>query len=174
MLEFFKGAASPGITHGDSSYSSPQHVCTTAVLESLKAGLGPERFEEITRIVLERPEYAHKLAVVDLTRSIINEAAAQTQPRYKVDADSTQANTTKKTDTPSSDKDKSPSSSYKVDEASTQANTTKKTDTPSSDKDKSPPSSYRVDEDSTQTNTAKKTDTPSSDNDESPSSPGLR
>ena len=110
MLEFFKGAASPGITHGDSSYSSPQHVCTTAVLESLKAGLGPERFEEITRIVLERPEFAHRLAVVDLAREVINEAAAQTEPRYRVDEDSTQTNTAKKTDTPSSDNDESPSS----------------------------------------------------------------
>ena len=94
----------------DSSYSSLQHVCTTAALQPLQAGLGVERFEEIVREVLKRPEFAHQLAIVDLTRDVINEAAAQTQPRYRVDEDSTQTNTTKKTDTPSSDNDESPPS----------------------------------------------------------------
>ena len=170
MLDFLKKSASPEINNDDNAYSSSQHVCTTAVLESLKVGLGPKCFGEITKTVLERSKSSHSLAVVELARAIINKAAAETQPHYKVDADSTQANTTKKTDTPSSDNDKSPPSSYKVDEDSTQANTTKKTDTPSSDKDKSPPSSYKVDADSTQTNTTKKTDTPSSDNNKSPPS----
>ncbi len=84
MLEFFRGAASSGATDNYNPYSSLQHVCTTAVLQSVQAGVGVELFEEIARSVLKRPEFAHGLAIVDVTRAVTDEVAAQTQARYRV------------------------------------------------------------------------------------------
>ena len=101
MLTFFDRVVSPETVCDDNS----SFVCTTAVLEVLRAGLDEESFKEIVKETLENSD--HKLATTDMTRRVINKAAA-TQPLYKAEVDNAETNTTKDSDI-SSSKDDEPS-----------------------------------------------------------------
>ena len=53
---------------------SPVHVCTTAVLRLLKAGIGIDKYNEIlNKVVSSDPELSHGFPIVDIIHAIAQE-----------------------------------------------------------------------------------------------------
>jgi hypothetical protein len=60
---------------------APKHLCTTAVMRRLEAGIGSKDYQEIvTRILSAKAELSHGLPIVELTHHVALEIAKQFEP----------------------------------------------------------------------------------------------
>lgn len=59
-----------------------EHVCTTAAMRLLEAGVGSNIYKEIVeKVIQERPDLSHGLPIVDLTHYVAKEIALRTEPQ---------------------------------------------------------------------------------------------
>ena len=59
-----------------------EHVCTTAVMRLLEAGVGSKAYRNIVeKVIKEKPELSHGLPIVDLTHYVAKEMASRIEPQ---------------------------------------------------------------------------------------------